>query len=283
MPGACSAPIRSLTSGQSRRPAPSTPAPGATVTSTGSCADGPLVRRGAADLRLPARRGRGALRADARHGALGLGALDRARDRARGARPRLGRRRRRGDRRADRARPDPHPGLRRALGRSRAARPPLGAAGAGAGRGDADHLAPLGARGEAAVRRAQLGGVVPARRGALRDRPGRHLGCGHLQARAVVDPPHAQSRVRAQRRARASVRAVLPGLGLARRRRRPGGAAADRRGGVRGGGRGRDGPVRRLASSRRPARRSPAATRASTRSVSALPRSAWPTSLSATG
>ena len=55
------------------------------------------------------------------------------------------------------------------LGRSRAARPPLGTPRAGAGRGDADHLAPLGARREAAVRRAQLGGVVPARRGALRD------------------------------------------------------------------------------------------------------------------
>ena len=41
-----------------------------------------------------------------------------------------------------------------------------------------------------------------------------------VQARAVVDPPHAQSRVRAQRRARASVRALLPGLGVARRRRR---------------------------------------------------------------
>ena len=43
----------------------------------------------------------------------------------------------------------------------------------------------------------ELGRGVPARRGALADRPGRHLGGGHLAPRPGLGPPHAQPRVRA--------------------------------------------------------------------------------------
>ena len=50
----------------------------------------------------------------------------------------------------------------------------------------------------------ELGGGVPARRGALADRPGGHLHRGHLTEGAGEDPAHAQPRVRAQRRAGAA-------------------------------------------------------------------------------
>ena len=71
-------------------------------------------------------------------------------------------------------------------------------------------LVPAGARRQAAVPRARLGRGVPARRGALR-RPTRSSPRrGHRAAGARADPPHAQPRVRAQRRARAAVRALLP-------------------------------------------------------------------------
>ena len=82
----------------------------------------------------------GALGADPRHGALGLGALDRRSgscspsstwSRSTSATT--------GVRRADRAGADPDPDLRRPARRPRAARPPLGPAGAGAGVRDADH------------------------------------------------------------------------------------------------------------------------------------------------
>ena len=70
------------------------------------------------------------------------------------------------------------------------------------------------------VRRAELGRGVPARRGAHADRPGGDLGGGDRAAGAEPRAPHAEPRVRAERRARAAVRALLPRAGHARRRRR---------------------------------------------------------------
>ena len=60
---------------------------------------------------------------------------------------------------------------------------------------DADHPGAAGARREAPVRRPELGGGVPARRGALADRPGGHLDGGHGAAGPSADPSHAQPRV----------------------------------------------------------------------------------------
>ena len=94
-------------------------------------------------------------------------------------------------------------------------------------------LGPAGARGEAALLGAELGGGVPARRGALGDRSGGHLGGGHLAAGAGVGAPRAQSRVGPQRRPRAPVRPLLHHPRLARRRRGDGGGQAARRGGLR--------------------------------------------------
>ena len=84
------------------------------------------------------------------------------------------------DRRADRAGADPHPLLRRDVRRARAAAPPLEPGRPGAGDRDADHDGAAGARRQGALPRAELGRGVPARRGALADRPGGHLGRRHL-------------------------------------------------------------------------------------------------------
>ena len=84
------------------------------------------------------------------------------------------------DRRAGRAGADPHPLLRRDVRRARAAAPALEPGGALAGDRDADHDGAARAGGEGALRRPQLGRGLPARRGALADRPGGHLGRRHL-------------------------------------------------------------------------------------------------------
>ena len=284
-PAGCSARTRSPTSARSPRPRVEPARPrAAAATSTGTCADGDRVRRGAADHRGPAR-GRGrALRADARHRALGLGALGR---------------------RSGSCSPSStwsrstsasqgvlelielaliltliSDGLvvdRELLGRhwGPPARALVFAMPITLG------LLALGAK--LLFAELSLGRGVPARRGALADRPGGHLDGGHRAAGAGVDPPHAQPRVGAQRRPRAAVRALLPRPRHARRRRRPRGRRAARRGGVR---RRRSGSALGLLGGWRPPRRAARgdrrATRASTRSASASPRSGSPTSPSAT-
>ena len=78
----------------------------------------------------------------------------------------------------------------------------------------------------------ELGRGLPARRRCwLADRPGGHLGGRDLAARAPRRPPHAQPRVRAQRRPGAALRPLLP------RPRPPGGDAGTeaREAGRRGG------------------------------------------------
>ncbi len=81
-----------------------------------------------------------------------------------------------------------------------------------------------GAGRQGALPRPQLGRGVPAGGGALADRPGRHLGGRHLAARAGLGPPHAQPRVRPQRRPGAALRPLLP-----RPRRRPAATPAPKR------------------------------------------------------
>ena len=114
--------------------------------------------------------------------------------------------------------------------------------------------------------------------GALADRPGRHLRGRHLAPRPERGPPHAQPRVRPQRRPGAALRPLLPRPRLARRRRRRRSGEAGRRGGGRGGDRRRPRRARRAPAPppprRRPDRR---ATRGSTRSASPSSPSASPT------
>ena len=161
-------------------------------------------------------------------------------------------RQRRLGRAADRAGADRDPVLRRPVRPARAAGRALERAGPRARAGDAAHARPAGALREGPVRRPELGRGLPARRGALADRPGRHLDRRDLAARAGVDPPHAQPGVRSERRARAAVRPLLHRPRLPGRRRRQGGDRPARR------GRGRSGDRRRARPARGPADPPPA-------------------------
>ena len=190
-----------------------------------------------------------------------------------------------GDRRADRAGADPDPGLRRAARRSRAARAPLGPAGAGAGVRDADHPGPARARARSCSSAIStwaeaflLGAVLCA------DRPGRHLVGGHL---ASACPPSIRHTLNLESGLNDGLALpfVLFFLVLAS----PGGDAGQR--GRRAGRRGR---LRRRDRDRArgrsagwlhrvvPRRRHRRATRGSTRSASGSPPSGSPTSPSAT-
>ena len=247
-------------------------------------ADGHRVRRRGPALRWLLDRRRGALRADARHRPLGLRPLGRARHRARRDRRRQRRCHRPVDRRADRAGADPHPLLRRDVRRARAAAPPLEPGRALAGDRDADHdgaprarrqgaLSPPFGWSEAFLLGAVLSPTDPVVTSAVVTSP----------TGAERRPPHAQPRVRAQRRARPPVRPLLPRPRHARRRSpapkrrsssaRPSSAASI--GVALGAFGGRLHTAFRAAAS-------PPATRASTRSGSPSSPSASPTSPSAT-
>ena len=183
------------------------------------------------------------------------------------------------DRRADRAGADPHPLLRRDVRRARAAAPPLEPGRPRAGDRDADHDGAAGAGGEGAL--PELSWAEAFLLGAVLSPTDPVVTSAVVTSRLVPErgPPHAQPRVRPQRRPGAALRPLLPRPRLARRRRR----RPKRRSWRRGAGRRRRsgsalGVPRRPPAPPPPRRRDHRrATRGSTRSASPSSPSASPT------